>query len=84
MQYHFGRLAHLYDELRSPIELVLIETLVAVGDLRGRRVLDVGCGTGGMLTTLALHYAVQEWGVDVSAEILEVARPQVPLLSRSS
>ncbi len=80
MQHHFGRLAHLYDELRSPTELVtpLIEALIGVGDRRGRRVLDVGCGMGRTLTTLTLHCAVQGWGIDVSAEMLEVARAQVP------
>lgn len=34
--------------------------------------------TGRTLTALTLHYAVQGWGVDVSAEMLEVARAQVP------
>jgi SAM-dependent methyltransferase len=80
MQEHFGRLAQSYDALRYPAELVTpeLEALVAAGDLRGRCVLDIGCGTGRTLAALALHYDVRGWGVDPSAEMLAVARTQVP------
>jgi SAM-dependent methyltransferase len=80
MQDHFARLAHEYDALRYPAELVTseIEALAAAGDLRGRRVLDIGCGTGRTLAALALHFDVQGWGIDCSPEMLAVARSQVP------
>ncbi len=48
------------------------------GDLRGTRVLDVGCGTGTLATTLAEQYACKVWGVDASPEMLEMARAKVP------
>jgi ubiquinone/menaquinone biosynthesis C-methylase UbiE len=80
MQDHFGRLAQVYDALRYPAELVTpeLEALVAAGDLRGRHVLDIGCGTGRTLAALALYYDVRGWGIDPSAEMLSVARTQVP------
>jgi ubiquinone/menaquinone biosynthesis C-methylase UbiE len=43
-----------------------------VADLRGRRVLDIGCGTGRFLAQLA--EIAKAWGVDASPEMLEVAR----------
>jgi ubiquinone/menaquinone biosynthesis C-methylase UbiE len=51
---------------------------VELGDLRGRRVLDVGCGTGRLLAALAGRYACKAWGVDPSPEMLEVARARLP------
>lgn len=52
--------------------------LVALGDLRGRRVLDVGAGTGTLATALAERAACRVWAVEPSAEMLEVARRRVP------
>ena len=71
---HFGSLAARYDELRAGPSEDAIETLVREGDLRGRRVLDVGCGTGRMAAALAERYGATVSGVDPSAEMLEVAR----------
>jgi SAM-dependent methyltransferase len=48
---------------------------VREGDLTGRRVLEVGCGTGRFLAALAGR--AKAWGVDPSAEMLEVARGRV-------
>lgn len=75
----FGRLAASYDELRPAAEAwqELFETLVAAGDLVAPRVLDVGCGTGRLTAALA-ERGVRAWGVDVSPEMLEVARAKVP------
>jgi SAM-dependent methyltransferase len=70
----FGRRASTYDELR-PVDndwWELFELLVREGDLRGRRVLDVGCGTGVFAAELSAEAKV--WGVDPSPEMLEVAR----------
>jgi SAM-dependent methyltransferase len=47
--------------------------LVREGDLVGRRVLDVGCGTGRLLVALAERGA-RVWGIDPSPEMAEVAR----------
>jgi len=52
--------------------------LAEAGDLRGRRVLDVGCGTGTLAAWLAENAAARVWGVDPSPEMLAVAREKVP------
>jgi len=49
---------------------------VREADLRGRRLLDAGCGTGRLATALASQTRV--WGIDASAEMLAVARERVP------
>jgi SAM-dependent methyltransferase len=46
--------------------------LVSEGDLTGRRVLEVGSGTGRFLA--ALGGRARAWGVDPAPEMLEVAR----------
>lgn len=46
------------------------------GDLRGRRVLDVGCGTGRLAAALVDHGA-KVWGVEPSAEMLAEAHAAV-------
>ncbi|HXV34876.1 MAG TPA: methyltransferase domain-containing protein [Gaiellaceae bacterium] len=54
----------------------LVDVLVSEGDLRGRRVLDLGCGTGRLAAALAERGA-KVWGVDPSAEMLAQARAAV-------
>jgi ubiquinone/menaquinone biosynthesis C-methylase UbiE len=49
---------------------------VREADLRGRRVLDAGCGTGRLAAALAPHARV--WGIDPSPEMLAVARKRMP------
>jgi SAM-dependent methyltransferase len=46
--------------------------VIREADLAGRRVLDIGCGTGRFLAQLA--EIARAWGVDASPEMLEVAR----------
>jgi SAM-dependent methyltransferase len=71
----FGPLAEDYDRLRPTDEnwWELVDVLMAEGDLRGRRVLDVGCGTGRLALALAERGA-KVWGVDSSEEMLAQAR----------
>ncbi|HEY7560617.1 MAG TPA: methyltransferase domain-containing protein [Gaiellaceae bacterium] len=71
----FGPLAETYDRLR-PVDdnwWEVLDVLVADGDLAGRRVLDVGCGTGLLADALAQRGA-RVWGVDASPEMLARAR----------
>ncbi len=75
---HFDNLAARYDELRPDPSYELIETLVREGDLRGRRVLDLGCGTGRLAAALAERYGATVTGVDPSSGMLEVARSRAP------
>src|SRR6185503_15608440 len=76
----FSRRAATYDEVR-PVDdnwwevYALAERL---GDLRGRRVLDVGCGTGRLSVALAERAGAKVWGVDASAEMLAQARAKAP------
>jgi ubiquinone/menaquinone biosynthesis C-methylase UbiE len=74
----FGRRAASYDELRPADEnwREVCEALVREGGLAGRRVLDVGCGTGKFAAALSERAKV--WGVDASPEMLEVARSRAP------
>jgi SAM-dependent methyltransferase len=71
----FGPLAARYDALRPADDnwQEVAEAIVVEGDLAGRRVLDVGCGTGRLAATLAKRGA-KVWGVDPSEEMLAEAR----------
>jgi len=51
---------------------------VREGDLRGRRVLEVGCGTGRLAAALAERALAKVWAVDPSPEMLAVARERAP------
>lgn len=76
MQAHFASIATRYDELRTASQLGTPhdERLVELGDLSGRRVLDLGCGTGRLLAVLTDLHDVDGVGVDASAEMVDVAR----------
>jgi ubiquinone/menaquinone biosynthesis C-methylase UbiE len=76
----YGKRAARYDELRPADERwwELFELLVREGDLRGRRVLDVGCGTGRFAAAFADRAYAKVWAVDPSPEMLEVARARAP------
>lgn len=71
----FGLVAESYDRLRPADEnwWELFEALAEEGDLVGRRVLDVGCGTGRFALALA-ERGSKVWGVDPSPEMLAQAR----------
>jgi ubiquinone/menaquinone biosynthesis C-methylase UbiE len=80
-----ARVAARYDELRASEDYAkLVERLVTAGDLAGRRVLDIGCGTGTLAGELAAGHDCDVWGVDASREMLAVARakalPRVELV----
>jgi SAM-dependent methyltransferase len=76
----FGARAGRYDELRPPDESwwEVFEALVREGDLRGRRVLEVGCGTGLLAAALAERVAAKVWAVDAEAAMVELARTRLP------
>jgi ubiquinone/menaquinone biosynthesis C-methylase UbiE len=77
---NFARLATDYDRVR-PVDdnwREVFELVVREGDLRGRRVLDCGCGTGRLSQALAESEASKVWGVDPEPEMLRVAAGNVP------
>ena len=77
----FGARARVYDTLR-PTDAAwweAFDALVELGDLRGRRVLDVGCGTGRLAAALAEQAHAKVWGVDASEEMIAVARETLPV-----
>jgi SAM-dependent methyltransferase len=70
-QDSLGRKNHLIDRVHKRA------LASAVGDVRGARVLDYGCGTGRLSEWLVEHGADVE-GVDVTPEMVDVARSMVP------
>jgi SAM-dependent methyltransferase len=77
---YFDAHAPIYDRLRPAGEAwwARFDVLVRLGELRGQRILDVGCGTGAVAAALADRAAAKVWGVEASAEMLAVARTRVP------
>jgi SAM-dependent methyltransferase len=68
----FDAKAARYDELR-PVDdqwWRSFDAIVRVGDLRGRRVLEIGCGTGRLAQALAERAHARVWAVDASAEMV--------------
>jgi ubiquinone/menaquinone biosynthesis C-methylase UbiE len=80
MSVDFARLAASYDRIR-PVDdnwRNAFEVVVREADLRGQRVLDLGCGTGRLSAALAEQGMARVWGVDASPEMLAVAREKLP------
>lgn len=69
----FAARAADYDRLRPGFG-ELDDLLVREADLRGRRVLDVGCGTGRFAAWLADEHHARVWGVDREPKMIEVAK----------
>jgi ubiquinone/menaquinone biosynthesis C-methylase UbiE len=76
----FTRLAASYDRIRPVDEnwRHVFDLVVREADLRGRRVLDLGCGTGRFSAALAEQDIARVWGVDASEAMLAVAREKLP------
>jgi ubiquinone/menaquinone biosynthesis C-methylase UbiE len=75
---NFARVAGRYDELRPTDEnwWEVVELLVREGDLVGRRVLDIGCGTGRVAVALA-ERGSRVWGVEPEPEMAARARERL-------
>lgn len=54
----------------------MFELLVREGDLLGRRLLDIGCGTGRAAAALA-DRGSRVWGIEPSAEMAALARDRI-------
>jgi len=72
----FDERAARYEELR-PIDAnwwEVYEALVRLGRVRGKRVLEVGCGTGRLSHALEERALARVWAVDASEAMVERAR----------
>lgn len=69
-----------YDRLRPQDDAwwARFEAMVRLGELRGKRVLDVGCGTGALLLALGERANAKVWGVEPSAEMRAAAKARLP------
>ena len=75
----YASIAEHYDSLPNPMLSLEQRYLVnLLPDFRGRDVVDLGCGTGRWLETVALQKPRSLVGVDLSPEMLAVARRKVP------
>jgi len=81
----FGARAARYDELRPADEAwwELFDVLVREGELRGRRVLEIGCGTGQLAAALAERAAARVWAVDAEPAMVELARTRLRTAKRA-
>lgn len=50
------------------------ESLGLLGDVSGKRILEIGCGSGHSLAYLSQHGAGELWGLDLSTTQIEFAR----------
>jgi SAM-dependent methyltransferase len=72
----FDGRAQRYDELRPVDESwwESFDVLVRIGELRGARVLEVGCGTGRLSEALEQREHAGVWAIDASAEMVRRAK----------
>jgi SAM-dependent methyltransferase len=71
---HFDAIAPRYDALRGQLFEPALALLVRAGHLAGRRVLDLGCGTGRFASALRERHGCTVVGVDPSPGMLAIAR----------
>jgi ubiquinone/menaquinone biosynthesis C-methylase UbiE len=72
----FDRCAERYEELR-PVDgnwWEVFDAAVRLGELRGARVLEVGCGTGRFSQALAERELARAWAVDASSAMVARAK----------
>jgi ubiquinone/menaquinone biosynthesis C-methylase UbiE len=76
---HFDSVAARYDRLRAPLDVTPVHELLArEGGLPGKRVLDIGCGTGAHALIFVERFGCSVSGVDASAGMVAQARAKLP------
>ena len=81
----FGPRAARYDELRPVDESwwAVFDVLMREGDFRGRRVLEVGCGTGMLAAELSERVAARVWAVEPEPAMVELALSRLPTVRKA-
>ncbi|MCJ1281466.1 hypothetical protein MMC26_000786 [Xylographa opegraphella] len=76
MSTQYDKLGRLYNEMQSvPGQIMLPEnTRAALGDISGYDVLDLACGAGLYSNLLIDWGAAHVFGIDISSEMIKVAR----------
>lgn len=69
-----------WEQVVTPSEAAaeMLFSALAAGDLEGRSVVDLGCGTGRLAVGASLLGAESVTGIDQDAEAIEVARSHTP------
>ena len=82
MSSSYSAFAAIYDELMNDIPYdAYVELLdLASTGVSGKKVLDIGCGTG-LLSAMLAKKGAHVTGIDLSAEMLEVASQRAESLS---
>ncbi|MGA7677315.1 MAG: methyltransferase domain-containing protein [Dehalococcoidia bacterium] len=74
MEVNYTDISKTYDDYRSYPES-LIKKIIALGSIsQGRKVLDLGCGTGNIASQLRKTIKADVIGVDASFDMLKVAK----------
>lgn len=75
MSSHYAKFSTVYNELMKdiPYDAYVDLLALAAGDLPGKKILDIGCGTGILSKKLAKRGG-EVTAIDLSADMLEVAK----------
>lgn len=60
-----------------------VEAALRTGLNAGDKVLDIGCGTGASLAALSGRFGIKAYGIDISEQILSIARSSNPAFELS-
>ncbi len=79
MEYRtWSNIAGEYDDLFAPVSTQVIgKILENVGQVQGKRHLDIACGTGHLVAAASQRGAISE-GVDFAPEMVAAARVNYP------
>lgn len=74
-----------YDDLRPADEAwwEVFDAIAREGDVRGRRVLEIGCGTGLLAAELLTRAAARVWAVDPEPAMVEIALRRLPTVRKA-
>jgi len=80
-QFIFNLIAPIYGHIDSGLQKSFAISAAMLNDnieIKGKKVLDVGCGTGAWLTSIAKHNSAECVGADFSDKMLKEAKAKHP------